>query len=137
MSDLNIALGRSIIEGGIARVAADTALYGDASRVVLSTARMQTLLLDVATKAEADPFRIMLANKLGELAVASLYGGDISSVLERGIADIARMAPLADLQLRAAARRQDEEMQKRIDQARGPAQPAHQQDEQEAEDEAA
>ena len=50
----------------------------------------------------ASVFRRTIARKLGDLAVSALYAGDVSAILERGIADIARLAPIVDLQGRKA-----------------------------------
>mgnify|MGYP000113660470 CR=1 FL=1 len=60
--------------------------------------------LAAAGKTGADVFRRTIARKLGDLAVSALYAGDVSAILERGIADIARLAPIVDLQSRKAMR---------------------------------
>lgn len=108
MTQINQALGVHIIEGGLRRVEDDTRLYGNAAAVVLANARLAELLHEVGQKSGADVFRRTLATKLGELAVSALYSGDFAAILERGIADIARLAPLVDLQERAANREQAE-----------------------------
>lgn len=104
MTQINQALGQSIIDGGLRRVEEDARVYGDAAAVVLSAARVDDLLHEIAGKTNADVFRRTVARKLGELAVSALYAGDVSAILERGIADIARLAPIVDLAGRKASR---------------------------------
>ena len=104
MTQINQALGQSIIDGGLRRVEDDARIYGDAAAVVLSAARVDDLLHEIGGKTGADVFRRTIARKLGDLAVSALYAGDVSAILERGIADIARLAPIVELQARKASR---------------------------------
>ena len=104
MTHINQALGQQIIDGGLRRVEDDARIYGDAAAVVLSAARVDDLLHEIGGKTGADVFRRTIARKLGDLAVSALYAGDVSAILERGIADIARLAPIVDLQGRKASR---------------------------------
>ena len=48
MTQINQALGQSIIDGGLRRVEEDARVYGDAAAVVLSAARVDDLLHEIA-----------------------------------------------------------------------------------------
>lgn len=98
MTTINQALGDEIIGGGIEMVSADEAVFGNAADVFLSQGKVFTAIQSIAAKAGADHIRLMLANRLGDLVVGVLHGGDINHVLKRAIAEIARAAPAVELQ---------------------------------------
>lgn len=121
MSDLSQALGQKIIDGGLRRVAEDNLVYGSAAAVVVANGRINNTLHEMALKTQADVFRRSIATKFGEMAVSALYGGDIQEILQRGIADIARLAPIVEMQTRQAETVENEELQRKIASARQPA----------------
>ena len=104
MQTLNAALGKAVVDGGLAMIEADAAHYGEPTSDMLAQAKTFEFIDAMAKKAEADVFRRLAAHRMGDLLVALLHGGDLSTVLQRSMAEIARIAPLPGLEERRAAR---------------------------------
>jgi hypothetical protein len=104
MQTLNAALGKAVVDGGLAMIEADSALYGEPTSVMLAQAKTFEFVDAMAQKAGADVFRRLAAHRMGDLLVAIIHGGDLSTILQRSIAEIGRIAPLPALAERRAAR---------------------------------
>jgi len=115
MQDLNTAIARSVINGAIGRIAADTALYGDAKAVATANVAMGDLIHNLGRSANADAMRRHLAGKLGELVVATLHGGDIQPIMEVIIAQTARLSPLVEVRAPANETRDEKERETRAE----------------------
>jgi len=116
MQNLNAALGQAVVNGGMAMIEADAALYGEPTSVLLAQAKTFEFIDAMAKKAEADVFRRLAAHRMGDLLVAILHGGDLATVLQRSMAEIARIAPIPTLTERRQARESLDHLQ-RQDQA--------------------
>ena len=93
MTTINQALGDEIIAGGMQLVADDEAVYGKAIDVFTSQTEMFATVQAIARSAGADHIRLMMANRLGDLVVGILHGGDIALAMKHAVAVLGRTAP--------------------------------------------